>query len=53
LQLPTYPADATAVAASSVAVACIESRFKGTGPMGTDLVTIDLQSGAMRPLILR
>jgi hypothetical protein len=44
LQLPTYPADVTAVAASSVAIASIESRFNGTGPMGTDLVTIDLPS---------
>jgi Tol biopolymer transport system component len=53
LQLPSYPADVTAVSGAPVAVASIESTFHGTGPMGTDLVTIDLQSGTMKPLLSR
>jgi hypothetical protein len=53
LKSPAYPADVTAVAGASVAVASIASAFNGTGPMGTDLVTIDLQSGAMQPLLSR
>jgi Tol biopolymer transport system component len=53
LQLPAYPADVTAVSGAPVAVASIESAFRGTGPMGTDLVTIDLQSGTMKPLLSR
>jgi Tol biopolymer transport system component len=53
LQLPAYPADVTAVSGAPVAVASIESAFQGTGPMGSDLVTIDLQSGTMMPLLSR
>jgi WD40-like Beta Propeller Repeat len=53
LQLPSYPADITAIAGSALAVASIESPFNGTGPIGTDLVTVDLQSGALHPLISR
>ena len=51
--LPSYPADSTAIAGSALAVASIESPFNGTGPMGTDLVTVDLQSGALHPLLSR
>jgi Tol biopolymer transport system component len=53
LQLPTYPADITAVSGSPFAVASIDSPFHGSGPMGTDLVTVDLQSGALHPLVSR
>ena len=50
---PAYPADVSAAAGVPFAVSSIISPFRGGTTYGADLATVDLESGAVTPLLAR
>jgi Tol biopolymer transport system component len=50
---PAYPADVAAASSVSFAVASVVSALPNGGPLGADLLIIDLQSGTTRTLLSR